>query len=295
MKKILVTGGSGLLGSKIISLARNDFEIIGTSNLNPIHIEGCRSFKLDITDRTAVFELTKKVKSDVVIHTAAFTDVDMCEDQKEKAWKVNVDGTKNITDACKEIHAKVIYMSTDYIFDGKNGPYSEEDKPKPINYYGLTKLEGESIIKSSGLDYVIIRSTILYGWNPIDHLNFVTWVIDKLKKREEIKVVTDQYGNPTLADNCAEAILDIIKKNKSGIYNIVGRDWVNRFEFAKKICEIFNLDKRLISPVTSDAIKQRANRPKVAGLKIDKAQRELDTKLLNIEESLIKMKRQIEK
>jgi len=137
---LLVTGASGLLGNKIVELAKNDYTVILLHKTKPLHLN---SLKLGIIDTIEVLNLFHKLKPDVVIHTASETNVDKCETEKEHAWKINVDGTRNIAVACSQVGAKLVYISTDYVFDGEKGLYDEEDKPNPVNYYGLIKLEGE--------------------------------------------------------------------------------------------------------------------------------------------------------
>jgi dTDP-4-dehydrorhamnose reductase len=182
--RLFVTGYKGLLGSKIIKYS-----------------EAYPKERIDITKKE-IFIAIKKVKPEFVIHCAAFTDVDGCEIQKEKAWEVNVTGTENVAKACQKIGAKMIYVSTDFVFDGKKGMYKETDKTNPINYYGKTKLEGEKRVKEICKNYVIARTSVLYGWH--ERLNFVTWVIEQLKNKNKIRIVTDQYTSPTLADNLAK-------------------------------------------------------------------------------------------
>ncbi|MCK4497212.1 MAG: dTDP-4-dehydrorhamnose reductase, partial [Candidatus Aenigmarchaeota archaeon] len=267
MEKILVTGGAGLLGSKLIKLGSKDFEIIACYNRNKPGFGNIQ--KMDVIDRERVLEVVEKEKPDTIVHTAALTNVDYCEDHGEDAWKINVEGTRNIIEAAKRVNTKIVYVSTEYVFDGEHGPYSEDDETSPLGIYAKTKLKGEEAVKDSGLDYMIIRTTVLYGIDKYKH-NFVTWVIENLRNNEEIRVVTDQYGSPSFADGVARIIIELIKNRKRGIYNVVGSDMVNRYEFALKIARVFNLNPKLIKPVTTEELKQKSPRPKNAGLKTDK-------------------------
>jgi dTDP-4-dehydrorhamnose reductase len=187
----------------------------------------------------------------------------------------------------------MVFISTDYVFDGTAGPYGEDDTTNPINYYGQTKLDGEVIINQMGIEHLIIRTTVIFGHHALDKLNFVTWVIDKLRKKEKINAVFDQFGNPTLADSCAEIILQLLMKERCGIYNVVGKDYVNRFAFASEIADVFGLDKTLINPVSSEYLNQTAKRPKFGGFKTNKIEEESGIKLLTTEESLGIMKTQM--
>jgi len=302
--KLLVIGGSGLLGYKVAKMAFNEHETFLTYNYRSIQVEGCTALKLDKCDRKAVFELLEKIKPDVVIDTAALHNVDYCETHPEEAWKVNVEGTRNVAEACKKIDAKIIFISTDYVFDGTKGYYTEEDTPNPLSYYAKTKLEAEKIIQSLDVNYIIARPSVIYGWNPNEvsglksssgkSVNFVVWALQKLEKGEEIKAVTDQYSSPTLADNLAEALLVMACSEKQGIYHTAGKDCVNRYEFTLKIAEVFGLDKSLIKPVTSEIFKQIAKRPKKCCLDVSKAEKDFGIRFLTVEEGLKLMKNQKE-
>jgi len=303
--RLLVIGGSGLLGFKIAELAVEKFETFATYNFRPIKLKGCGFIQSDKCNRDDTLTLIKKLKPDVVIDTAALHNVDYCEAHQAEAWKVNVEGTRNVAGACREVGAKMIFISTDYVFDGKKGVYTEKDAPNPLHYYAKTKLEGENVVQEAGIEYAIARPSVIYGWNPGElaglgsssgkSMNFVIWTINKLKRREEISIVTDQYSSPTLADNLAEVLLILSKSEKQGLYHTAGKTCINRFDFAKKIAEIFELDGSLIKPVTSDVFKQIAERPKKCCLDVSKAERELKVRFLTAEEGLTKMKEQMPK
>lgn len=287
MKKLVVTGGSGLLGSKIVQLAKNNFNVIPTHFRDSIF---SGSLRLDITDKREVFQTIRKLEPDVLIHTAAETNVDKCEKEREWAWKANVEGTGNLAEICGKINAKIVYVSTDYVFDGEKGLYTEEDKPNPINYYGLTKLMGEEAMMKHCDDHIIVRSSVLYGWDP-RKLNFATWIIDSLKRHQSIQVVDDHFNSPTLADNLAEALLEAVKKHLSGFYHMAGSERISRYEFALRITKTFGLDSSLIKPIKmSELTTWVAKRPKDSSLSIEKARRALRTKFLKVQESLNIMK-----
>lgn len=296
-------GASGLLGFKVAeSAVEQHFETLGTYNFRPVKLEGCGFFQLDKCNRDDTLALVKKVKPDVVIDTAALHNVDYCETHRDKAWRVNVEGTRNVADACREVGAKMIFISTDYVFDGRKGFYTEGDAPNPLHYYAETKLEGENIVKESGVDYAIARPSVIYGWNPGEladlrsssgkSMNFVIWALGKLRKGETTNIVTDQYSSPTLADNLAEILLVLSKSEKQGIYHMAGKTCLNRFDFAKKIAKVFELDESLVKPVTSDVFKQVAERPMRCCLDVSKAERELGVRFLTVEEGLTRMRKQ---
>ena len=285
MRRLLIVG-SGLLGENLAKIAANEFTTFTTYNDHPLDIEGCKSYYLNIINRGDVTTLVQKLKPDYIVHTAALTNVDACETHKEDAFKINVNGTKHIAEASKEINAKLVYVSTDYVFDGEKGMYKEDDPTNPIDYYGETKLEGENIVKDLR-EYIIDRPSVLYGWNSV-RLNFVTWVIAELRKGNEINIVKDQFNTPTLADNLAELISELIERGESGLFHVCGSERINRYDFAIKIAAIFDLNKELIKPIASDQLNWIAKRPMDSSLDTSKISR--IQKPLNIEEGLKRMK-----
>ncbi len=245
------------------------------------------SKRVDITTDKIVTYI-ERVDPDVVIHCAAFTNVDQCEIEREKAWDVNVLGTEKVATACQKISAKLVYVSTDFAFDGKKSMYTEKDEPNPVNWYGKTKVEGEKRVEVID-DYVIARTSVLYGWHK--NLNFVTWVIQQLKSKTPIRIVTDQYTCPTFADNLADCLLDICVHDIHGLYHVTGSERINRHDFALKIAYTFGLDTTLITPILSEELNQKAERPKDSSLSIEKVKTVVDTPLLAIDRGLKKMKR----
>ncbi|HRE56876.1 MAG TPA: SDR family oxidoreductase, partial [Candidatus Kapabacteria bacterium] len=212
------------------------------------------------------------------INCAAMTDVDACEIDKEGAWSSNVTLVDNFLRAGKAVDAHCLHFSTDYIFDGNKGPYGENDIPNPINYYGRTKLASENICHSSGVDCTILRTNIVYGHSTYRHIDFVNWVIGRLDMGKPFKVVDDQFGNPTFVDDIALAVKKVIEKKRIGIYNISGKDYCNRYEFAKNIAKVFSYDSTLINAMTSEELGQKSPRPKRAGLINLKAETDLQMK-----------------
>ena len=286
-KQLFVTGASGLLGNKIVEFAKYEYEVIPLHGTKPLHPN---SLQIDIASQKCILNLFNEFKPKIVIHTASETNVDKCETQKNYAQKVNVDGTRNVALACRKTGAKLVYISTDYVFDGEKGNYNEHDKPNPINYYGATKLEGEKQVTQNCQKYFILRTSVLYGWHPWKQ-NFATWVINQLKQNKEITVVEDHYNTPTLTDNLAEITLEAIQKDLQGLYHASGSERISRYAFAKQIAKAFNLDPNLIKPIKmSQLTAWIAKRPKDSSLNTDKIQKQLKTKPLNIHEGLNKMK-----
>jgi dTDP-4-dehydrorhamnose reductase len=295
---VCVTGALGLLGQKLLEILSPSYEILAldlqTESL--IYFPHLIYQQVDISNRN---ELKSAIAGlsflpEVIINTAAYTDVDGCETDKGKAWKENVEGVRNLVEICKEKTIKLVHLSTDYIFDGKKGPYSEDDIPNPLSYYGKTKLESEKIITENLGEFIIVRSNVLYGWGKNVKPNFVLWVINRLKENQKAPVVTDQYNNPTLADNLAQAIVELILNKFTGVINIAGSEYLSRYDFALKITEIFSLNKDNISPIPTSRLHQPAPRPFKGGLKIEFAQNILKTKLLDVKEGLEIVKRQLQ-
>ena len=292
-KKIFVTGGTGLLGSTLVRTAPKEFKLVASYNKNTMITErGRASFiQVDITNKTRVFEVFEEIKPEVLIHTAAIANVDYCEVHKEEAWRVNVEGTVNLLDACDKHGTKMIFTSTNAVFDGEHAPYSEEDIPNPINYYGKIKLEAETLVRERGADHAVARLMTMYGWNnPGERQNHVTWLLSKLTKGEMAHVVDDIYNNHLLADNCADAIWAIVKLDKVGLYHIAGNDCISTYELALKTADAFELDKTLIKPVKSDFFKFPALRPKNTCYATDKMKKELGVKPFGVREGLLHMK-----
>jgi len=289
-KRLLITGANGMLGNKAVVLASRNYEVTPLHHAKPLHNN---SLEVDIANKEQVFGIFRKLQPNAVIHAAAETNVDKCETQKEHAWNVNVEGTRNVAEACAEVNTKLIHISTDYVFDGEKGFYNEEDKPNPANYYGFTKLEGEKQVIECCKNYVILRTSVLYGCHPWKQ-NFATWIINKLKQQQEIAVVEDHYNTPTLADNLAEMAVEVTEKDLRGLYHTSGRERISRCEFAKQIAKTFNLNADLVKPVKmSESTAWIAKRPKDSSLNTGKIQKQLITKPLNIAEGLNKMKEEM--
>jgi dTDP-4-dehydrorhamnose reductase len=287
--KLLITGASGLYGSKLaeLALARN-FEVY-SCDIQELPV--CGSFvKFDVSNKVLVDEAFSRIKPDVVVHAATLTDVDKCELNKELAWKINVEGTKNIIEAAKKTSSFLIYISTDYVFDGEKGRYKESDKPDPINYYGLTKLKAEGLVKTQA-EYFIARPSVIYGSTPAaGKVNFALWLIDSLDRGDRVKIVTDQWNTPTLNTSLAEMTLEVIERRLTGTLHLCGGTRVSRFEFAVLIAEAFGLDKGLIDSAVSSQFKWAAKRPVDSSLDTSKARRVLRNKPLELGEALSRLR-----
>jgi len=284
--KILVTGAGGLLGSRIVELASERGHEVYGLYLNHSPSMGFK-IKMDITDFNGVEKLINQLKPHAIIHCAAITDVDLCERNRDLALKVNYEATKVIAKASEKIDAHMIYISTDYVFDGLKGMYREEDKPNPINTYGLTKLLGESAVMENCSRSLIARASVIYGSKPAaGKVNFALWVMGKLKSGERVKVLKDQYVSPTLNTNLALMILDALEMNLTGIIHMSGATRVSRYEFAIQIARKFNLDEGLIEEAYMHEMNWIAKRPRDSSLDVSKASKTLNVKPMNLNEAL---------
>lgn len=284
--KHMIIGASGQIGSAIYGSAgaERKSEVVGTWKTKPAH--GLR--KLDITDRSRVFRLVRDFSPDVIYLCAAMTNIDRCEQEFDESYKVNVLGTHNLIDAANRLGAKLVYISSDYIFDGDDGPYTELDAPNPLSVYGLHKLIGEQMVATTCENYLIVRSTLVFGWEEIGK-NFIIRLRQRLSQKQYVKVPSDQIATPTYNRNLSNAILELTKNNAHGVYNLAGTSLISRYDFALQAARIFGLDPRLIVPVTTAKLEQPARRPLKAGLNVKKSQSEMSTKLLTSEEGLQRM------
>jgi len=293
--RLLITGGSGLLGSKIAALAtEKGYEAY--SGYNEHEAVNGTPIKLDICNKKNVQTVFERTRPQAVVHAAALTNVDKCEEDVGLARKINVEGTINIVDSSKSHNSFLVYVSTDYVFSGKEGLYTETDETNPINHYGLTKLEAEKVVQASTVNWCIVRPSVIYGATPATgKVNFALWILDKLRNNEPIKIITDQWVSPTLNTNLAEMILETIEKRHTGIYHLSGATPINRYDFATKIAETFQLDKKIISKTKSSDMNWHAKRPRNTSLNVEKATNTLDKKPLKIEEALNTLKEEISK
>jgi len=291
MAEVLLIG-AGFLGRKLVEVfSKNGFKVEATSK------EGQSFSALEITDKKAVEEFLKKSMPKIVILTASLTNVDYCEENPDEANEINVLGTKNVIDSCKSIGAKLVFYSTDFVFDGEKGNYSEKDKTNPLCVYAKTKLEGEKLIEKNlkKENFLILRTSTLYGFGiDFGKKPFTEWVIESLEKGKKIDAVSDQITRPTLIDDLAKATLTLVRKKKCGLYHAVGSEAVSRLDFAKKIAKVFELDEKLINEIKSSALLQKAKRPKNSSLDISKLKTE-GIEMHNVFDGLELMKKQFSK
>ena len=288
MKKILITGSNGLLGQKLVmALAnRNDVHLIATS-FGPNRLtkqDGYIYKSLDITNKAEVEKVFEKYSPDIVINTAAMTNVDSCETMVDECLALNVTAVQNIVDVLESQASNaggekphLIHLSTDFIFDGEKGTeYNETDTPNPQSYYALSKFESEKVVQKSRIRWTIVRTIILYGVvDKMSRSNVVLWAKDALTKGQKINVVDDQFRSPTLAEDLAEGCVLIADKGATGIYHLSGKETMSILELVYKVADFWKLDKSLITPSKSDTLNQPAKRPPFTGFIIEKAKHDL--------------------
>lgn len=291
VKKILITGSNGLLGQKLVYnlKQRKDVELyataIGENRL--IDKSGYSFLSLDITDRNNVNKVIENVGPDVIINTAAMTNVDACEINKEACWKINVDAVNYLVEASLKFNSHFIHLSTDFVFDGESGPYSEKDIPNPLHYYAESKLAAEKIIQKKSNNWAVLRTIIIYGiTDNMSRSNLVLWSKGEIEKGNTIRVVNDQYRSPTLAEDLAEGCIAVADKNAQGIYHLSGPETNSILELVYKVAEYYNLDKSKIIPVTSASLNQPAKRPLKTGFIIEKAKTDLNFNPMNFDEGI---------
>ena len=283
--KVLITGGSGLLGSNLVKSMEDGFVVHTITYRHPMKFKTCQVHQLDITKGNDFLKLVKIVNPRCIIHTAALTHVDYCEIHRDEAWNINVEGTRNVVNAAEKTNSKVIYISTDSVFDGKKGMYTEEDPPNPSNFYALTKFEGEKIVCRSSVPYVIIRTNI-YGWNAQKKLSIAEWILNSLWKKKKLTLFYDVFFTPILVNNLSDVIIEMVEKDISGLFHVAGSGRCSKLQFGLVLAKVFGLDKDLIEPIRLSDKNLIAKRPKDPSLSIEKIKNEVKTKLLNIKKGL---------
>jgi len=291
MKKILITGSNGLLGQKLVELFMKEqkVEIIATAkgeNRLPLS-DGYTFHSMDMTNQENVTEAINKFAPDVLIHTAAMTNVDQCESEKEACWALNVRSLDYLVAACKANNTFLVHLSTDFIFDGSAGPYDENAQANPISFYGWSKLASEHIVKHSNIKWAIARTVLVYGIaHDMSRSNIILWVKKSLEDGKKINVVNDQWRTPTLAEDLAKGCALIAEKEAEGVFNISGKDLLNPFQMAHLTADFFGLDKSFIHEATAATFSQPAKRPPKTGFTIEKAVKELGYNPVSFQEGI---------
>lgn len=308
MNKILITGSNGLLGQKLQQLlASAEYhtitEVLATSrgaNRSPFNSPNLSYQSLDITQREKVLEKIVQWQPDTIIHTAAMTQVDDCETERDLCWQLNVHSVEYLIEACQQLkrqdhHCFLVHLSTDFIFDGTAGPYSEEAPANPVSVYGESKLAAEKALLASDIQWAIARTVLVYGiTQAMSRSNIILWVKKSLEEGKTIYVVDDQWRTPTLAEDLAMGCYLIAKQQAQGIFNISGKDFLTPYEMAIKTAEYFKLDQSLIVKTDASRFSQPAKRPPRTGFILDKAIQELNYQPRSFEEGIDILNQQLQ-
>jgi len=283
-----------LLGSAFTKAATKEHDVYSLYNQHvPLH--GV-PIQLNMLQHGQLAKVLREIRPEAIIHCAALTDVDQCERQRELAMAVNCSATSAIARVARELGAFVVYLSTDYVFDGEKGMYNEADRPNPVNYYGLTKLRGEEAIREQLADHLIARTSVIYGSTPASgKANFALWLLDKLRSGQPVPILADQYVSPTLNSNLAEMILEGTERRKAGTFHFAGADRVSRYEFAQSVCREWRLDSSLLVRASFREMKWLAARPKDSSLDVSKARASLAKRPMTVPESLKALRHEMEK
>ena len=296
--KILITGSNGLLGQKLLHKLRQDssVELIATSKgKNRVsNKDGYTYFDLDITNNDAVAQLIASEKPQVVINTAAMTNVDLCEDEKKACDALNVEAVRYLADSCAMIDAHLIQISTDFIFDGEDGPYTEEDEPNPLSYYGLSKLKSEEVLQAHNVKWTILRTIIVFGvGEKLSNGNIVLWAKGALAKGDPLNIIDDQFRAPTLAEDLADACILAAKKKAFGVFNASGKDIMSIYEIVERIAKHYGNTTENLNRISTATLNQTAGRPPRTGFILDKSKKVLGYNPHSFEECLTIINKQL--
>jgi len=288
MKKLLITGGSGLLGSNLSKLAVSRFDVHATYNKNRVNHDRVNFFQIGLTDKEDFIKI-EKINPDYIIHCAALVNVDYCEGHEKETYNQNVISSINVAEVAKKLGSYLIYISTDSVFNGEKGDYKENDETIPINVYGRTKLEAEKKTLSICPRSCVVR-TNFYGWNKIGKFSLAEWMLDRLTNNKELPGLEDVYFSPIMVNALARALIRLCEVEYKGILHISGSESCSKLDFAYKIAEIFSLDSSLIKPISIRNLELVAPRGKNTSLNVSKAEKILKQKLPGVAEGLREMK-----
>ncbi len=294
-KSVLVTGINGLLGQNIVREFAEDHDIYGL-DLTP-SIYGSRNNiqvrQIDLNDNLALEEYVNLVKPQSVIHTAAYTNVDRAEDEPDIAFAVNGHVPASIAAICMKVDIPLVHISTDYVFSGDSGPYKETDVCDARGKYSESKLAGEEAVLNSGAQVAVIRPNVMYGHGEQLKSSFVAWLLGELRAERSVRIVDDQYNNPTYALRLASVIRVVLEKKAWGVWHFGSKEVVSRYTFALKIADTFGLSSALINAISTVDLNQRAPRPLRSGLICEKLKNELDFNIMSIDEELALLKEEM--
>ena len=279
---LLISGVSGLLGGHIAVTALPEYEVVGLYFQHPCELAGVKGYSIDITDKSLLYALLDEVRPSCIIQSAALTNLDYCEENKHQADIVNTHSVEILAQWAKRNHSRLIFVSSDMVFDGESGYYTETDIPEPINYYGKTKLRAEAIIRDALDNYVIARSALIYGSAITNGSSFSDWIIRRLEAQECVPLFTDQYRTPIMVKNLAAALVELANNDYTGTLHLGGSERVDRYNFGVTLANLLNYNISLLEKRKMKSVKSAAPRPRDVSFDIKKAQQVLTTRLLDI-------------
>ena len=293
--RIFITGANGLVGTELVRLClKGGHEVF--SGYTAGELPAGVPIRIDLTDAASLSLAFERSRPEAVFHLAAKTDVDRCEVEKKLASSINEGGTQVVAALAKKAGARLVLNSTDYVFPGDRGPYREEDTPLPVNHYGYTKLMAEEAVAESGVEYMIARSSAVYGTHPaFGETNFALWAYETLKEKEKVVLCTDQFVSPTLNTSLAAMLLEACERGLTGIYHLSGATRVSRHGFGLRLAEVFGLDRGLVRPGLMEDFHGRwvAKRPPDSSLDTSKAAAALRAKPLSLDQALAEFKKEM--
>jgi dTDP-4-dehydrorhamnose reductase len=286
LSKLLIIGGSGFVGSTLVSYAKKTYDVHITTNKNKIDLDNIDSTKIDLLkNREQIFNLISDINPDYVVNTVAHSNVDLCETEHKSADLLHIDITKDISNSCKENNSKLVHFSSDFVFNTYSKKrFSENDITNPPNYYGKTRLEAEKIVLDASQDNVVLRTAVIFGWHKKSR--FTDWIIKSLQSHKSVDPHNDQYNTPTLVDDLSKAILKIFEHDVSGLYHAAGKTCISRSDFSKELAIGFKLDQKFIKPVSSQVKKQIASRPFCSCLDSSKLEKKINFEFSNIKDAI---------
>lgn len=297
--RVLITGANGLLGQSLVALLSRypEYDVLATGRDASARFSSasCGYAPLDVTDPSAVRDTFEDFAPDVVVNCAAMTQVDRCEEERETCWRVNVQAVETLVQQCRTHRSRLVHLSTDFVFSGDDGPYREDARPDPVNYYGRSKLAAENVIREADLEqWSIARTVLVFGTaEGLKRSNIALWVLDELSNDNDIHVVTDQVRTPTYVVDLAAGVEQLVRYGKNGVFHLSGREMLSVYDFACKVADVFDLDSSLIHPADRTSFQQPAERPPRTGFIILKAETELGYKPRPLGEALRHLGRQL--
>jgi len=281
--KFLVTGSAGLVGQQVVKDLSKSNQVF--SCYNESKPEYGDSVKMDLKNYEMVSSILTEIKPDVVIHLGAMTGVDLCEKEKTSASEINTKATEIIAKECSKLNSFLVYVSTDYVFDGNFGMYKEDDVANPLGFYGKSKLEGEKAVQNFSTNWCIVRTSTPFGLHPTKK-SFPMWVIENLQKQKQIDVLTDQFTSPTYVPNLSRMLIEISERRITGIIHVAGASKTSRYQMASMVSDKLNLDSTLLKQISINKMKWVAQRPKDSSLDVSRASSILNEKPQKIDQSL---------